>query len=312
MLSSDMTAIEIFSSSIYYKYKARIYSLSSLIVLLLVMMSIITPFFLMFNSGGFWIKTKTHTETSDISFQYKYLLLMERGIEMTPIVCSTFTTYKENDIPDDCLIIKVQEIDTNNDGKKDILKFEAQFYTDSPIKNIRFFLFFNFKLKQIFESSIQSLAIFDHTLHQDAQKISFIADLELKQRGILHSDHLYEIYNHSIELTDRSLLQLLSQSINKKFSAEITNGHVITQSGFSNQEMITIQGELHYKDHLIYYQPNLWEELKWAWIHERCALNGSILGSRRCPGVSFEAALPTMSTLPSIHPYLNKASYSVQ
>lgn len=56
---------------------------------------------------GFWIKTKTHTETPDISFQYKYLLLMERGIEMTPIVCSTFTTYKENDIPDDCLIIKV-------------------------------------------------------------------------------------------------------------------------------------------------------------------------------------------------------------
>lgn len=49
-------------------------------------------------------------------------------------------------------------------------------------------------------------------------------------------------------------------------SAEITNGHVITQSGFSNEEMITIQGELHYKDHLIYYQPNLWEELKWAWI----------------------------------------------
>ncbi|XP_046829062.1 transmembrane protein 231-like isoform X2 [Vespa crabro] len=279
-----MTAIEIFSNSIYYKYRARIYSLSSLIVLLLVMMSIITPFFLMFNTGGFWIKTKTHAETPDISFQYKYLLLMERGIEMAPIVCSTFTSYKENNISDDCLIIKVQEIDTNNDGKKDILKFEAQFYTDSPIKNIRFFLFFDFKLKQIFESSIQSLAIFDHTLHQDEQKIYFIADLELKQRGILHSDHLYEAYNHSIELSDRTLLQLLSQSVNKKFSAEITNSHVITQSGFSKEDMITIQGELHYKDHLIYYQPNLWEELKWAWIHERGALNGSILGSL---GVSF-------------------------
>ncbi|XP_043494959.1 transmembrane protein 231-like [Polistes fuscatus] len=261
-----MTAIEIFSSSIYYKYKARICSLSSLIVLLFVIMSIITPLFLMFNAGGFWIKTKINSEMPDVSFQYKYLLLMERGIEMAPIVCSTFTSYKENKISDDCLIIKVREIDTNNDGKKDILKFEAQFYTDSPIKNIKLFLFFDFNLKQLFESSIQSFAIFDHTLNQDEQKIHFIADLELKQRSIIHSDHLYEIYNHSIELTDRSLLQLVSQNVNKKFSAEITNSHVITQSGFSKEDMITIQGELHYKDHLLYYQPNLWEEFKWAWI----------------------------------------------
>lgn len=56
---------------------------------------------------GFWIRTKTHAEMPDISFQYKYLLLMERGIEMAPIVCSTFTSYKENDISDDCSIIKV-------------------------------------------------------------------------------------------------------------------------------------------------------------------------------------------------------------
>ncbi|KAK2582520.1 hypothetical protein KPH14_004817 [Odynerus spinipes] len=230
----------------------------------------------MFNVGGFWIKTKVHAETPDVSFQYKYLLLAERGIEAAPIVCSTFISYKENRISDDCLIIKVQETDTNNDGKKDILKFEARFYTDIPIKNLKLFLFFDFKLKQLLEGSIQSLAIFNHIPHQDEQHVYFIADLELKQRGILHSDHLYEIYNHSIELTDWSLLQMISQNVNKKFSAQITNTQVITQAGFSKEEIVIVQGELHYTEYLIYYQPGLWEELKWAWIQHSFNLNGSI------------------------------------
>lgn len=261
-----MTAIEIFSSPINYKYKTRICSSSSLVVLLLVILSLITPFFLLFNVEGFWIRTKVYAETSDVFFQYKYLLLVEQDIETTPIVCSTFLTYKENVISDDCLIIKVQEIDKNSDGKKDILKFEAHFYTDEPIKNIKLFLFFEFKLKRLLEGSIQSLAIFDYISHQEEQKINFVADLELKQNGILHSDQFHEIYNHSIELKDWTLLQLISQNINKKFSAQITNTQLITQAGFSKEDIVIIQGELHYRDYLIYYQPGLWEELKWAWI----------------------------------------------
>lgn len=33
------------------------------------------------------------------------------------------------------------------DGRKDILKFEAHFYTDEPIRSLKLLLFFDFQLK---------------------------------------------------------------------------------------------------------------------------------------------------------------------
>lgn len=33
------------------------------------------------------------------------------------------------------------------DGRKDILKFEAHFYTDEPVRSLKLLLFFNFQLK---------------------------------------------------------------------------------------------------------------------------------------------------------------------
>jgi len=48
-----------------------------------------------------------HAETPDVHFIYKYLLLAEVDSFEEPIVCSTFTTYKENDIKDYCTLIKV-------------------------------------------------------------------------------------------------------------------------------------------------------------------------------------------------------------
>lgn len=48
-----------------------------------------------------------HAETPDVHFKYKYLLLAEVDTYEEPIVCSTFTTYKENEIKDHCTIIKV-------------------------------------------------------------------------------------------------------------------------------------------------------------------------------------------------------------
>lgn len=48
-----------------------------------------------------------HAETPDVHFEYKYLLLAEVDPYEEPIVCSTFTTYKENEIKDHCILIKV-------------------------------------------------------------------------------------------------------------------------------------------------------------------------------------------------------------
>lgn len=47
-----MAAIEIFSSCVSYKYKSRIYSLASVVVILFIVLSLLTPLFIIYNAGG--------------------------------------------------------------------------------------------------------------------------------------------------------------------------------------------------------------------------------------------------------------------
>lgn len=49
---NTMAAIEIFSSSVSYKYKSRIHSFASIAVLLLIVLSLITPLFIIYHAGG--------------------------------------------------------------------------------------------------------------------------------------------------------------------------------------------------------------------------------------------------------------------
>ncbi|XP_020283112.1 transmembrane protein 231-like isoform X2 [Pseudomyrmex gracilis] len=261
-----MAAIEIFSSSVTYKYKSKIYSCASTVVFLLIVLSLLTPLLIIYHTGGFLMKNRMHAETPDVHFEYKYLLLAEVDPYEKPIVCSTFKTYKENAIEDHCTLVKVLENDLNRDGQKDSLKFEAYFYTNKPVKSLRLLLFFNFQLKHLIQATIESVGVFDQVLNQEAQEIRFFGDLELRQKGLLRSEGLYENYNHSIELADYSLPDLLLYTFNRKFSARITNERVTWRAGFSSDETVAVIGELFYAENFIFYQPSVWEELKWAWI----------------------------------------------
>ncbi|XP_076181311.1 transmembrane protein 231-like isoform X2 [Ptiloglossa arizonensis] len=261
-----MAAIEIFSSTVDYKYKSNICSLSFFIVLLFVTLSLFTPFFIIYNAGGFSLKNRVYAETPDVLFSYKYLLLAYRDYNINPIICSMSTTYKNNQIVDDCILIKVQELDTNSDGKKDILKFEAHFYTDKPIKSLKLLLFFNFTLKQLFEATIESIAVFNHVLNEEVQKVHFSGDLMLEQKGLINSKGLFETYNQSLEIADHSLEELLMKNINRKLSAKLNNEYVTSQVGYLNEDVVIVHGEIIYRGHLIYYQSSIWEELKWAWV----------------------------------------------
>jgi len=64
--------------------------------------------------------------------------------------------------------------------------------------------------------TIESIGVFDQILNQEAQEIRFFGDLELRQKGLLRSEGLYETYNHSIELSDYTLPELLLHSFNRK------------------------------------------------------------------------------------------------
>lgn len=64
--------------------------------------------------------------------------------------------------------------------------------------------------------TIESIATFDIELHEDIQKLHFLGDLILQQRGLLSSESLYETYNDTVEMVDHSLEELLMQNLQKK------------------------------------------------------------------------------------------------
>lgn len=51
-MRATMAAIEIFSSSVTYKYKSKICSCTSIVVFLLIVLSLLTPLFIIYHAGG--------------------------------------------------------------------------------------------------------------------------------------------------------------------------------------------------------------------------------------------------------------------
>ncbi|XP_015600332.1 transmembrane protein 231 isoform X2 [Cephus cinctus] len=259
-----MAILEIFSSNVKYKYKTSICSSSALLVLFLSILTLLLPLIIVYHTGGFWLKNAVYMEKPNVIFKQKYLLLAERQFDALPITCSTFTVYKENPIKDDCQL--VYEVDENKDGQKDILKFEAHFYTDLPLRFIRLLLFFNYELTQYIALTMETVVVFDYPITQDVQEVHFNGQLKLQQKTLLRENGLQNFYNRSMELEDRPLSDFISENENRKFAAKITNTRVTWQAGFSKTEKFVIRGIIFYSEDSIQYQPGFWQELKWAWI----------------------------------------------
>lgn len=68
----------------------------------------------------------------------------------------------------------------------------------------------------MFDATIESFAFFTHVLNEEVKKIQFYGDLVLQQKGLLTSEGLYEVYNHSLEIADYSLNEVFMQNFNKK------------------------------------------------------------------------------------------------
>lgn len=71
-------------------------------------------------------------------------------------------------------------------------------------------------MQHLIQATIESIGVFDQVLSHEVQEIRFFGDLELRQKGLLRSEGLYETYNHSVELSDYSLSELLLHNFNRK------------------------------------------------------------------------------------------------
>ena len=59
------------------------------------------------NFTGLWIRNSVYIEKPLVNFAHQYFLVAETQFPADPIVCSTFPTYKNNPITDDCSLVQV-------------------------------------------------------------------------------------------------------------------------------------------------------------------------------------------------------------
>ncbi|CAG5097149.1 Similar to CG4502: Ubiquitin-conjugating enzyme E2Q-like protein CG4502 (Drosophila melanogaster) [Cotesia congregata] len=217
-----MSTLDVFSTPITYRYKTRVCSIASLVVFILTTALVILPLILAYQSGGFWVRNRVYIETPLVQFTHKYLLIAEGDFDSTPIICSTFSVYQLNPIKDDCTLVKIQQLDINNDKHNDVFKFNFLFYSRAPVKSIKLLFFFQLKLRDAVYNKIDSLAMINYILPYESQKINIISDLKLNQKGLLKCDNFQDIINNNvnnetIELHDHSLDQVLSYYARKNF-----------------------------------------------------------------------------------------------
>lgn len=99
--------------------------------------------------AGFWLRSDTYVEQPLVRFKHQFLLLAETDIIDSPIVCSTFDELnKQLQKDSQCSIVKVKELDINNDGKSDEIDFEIeiQLRDDEELFALKLLLLFDYRL----------------------------------------------------------------------------------------------------------------------------------------------------------------------
>ncbi|XP_014233212.1 transmembrane protein 231-like [Trichogramma pretiosum] len=259
-----MPIIDIFSSDVRYLYRVRLCSSSAFCVLIAFLFSVLTPLLFVHYAGGYWIRTRTYWEVPDVHFKHKYLLLIEQD-NLDPLICSTFSHYKDNPIKDHCSIVKVKEVDRDVNGLQDYLKFEVELYTAKPIRSLILLLFFNYELKEHIRVAVEAMTIIEYTVSQNIQELYFIGDLMLRQNNVLYHDEMY-LDDNSTDINDFTLVNLLTENANRLLSGKISNLKVLPSLGFIKDEPVKIKVEIVYASQPVKYQPGFWEEIKWGWM----------------------------------------------
>lgn len=117
--------------------------------------------------SGFWLKRDVFYEQPQINLRGEYLVLATTSNLSSPIICSTFSYYKENlDFLDVCSIIKVtlrhlhsnsesaidflfqlREVDSDMDGKIDRISLNIRINIfDNKVTSVNVLLPINYKL----------------------------------------------------------------------------------------------------------------------------------------------------------------------
>ncbi|CAG9771688.1 unnamed protein product [Ceutorhynchus assimilis] len=268
-----MVVLEVYTKCIKVKYKAFLLSKATLVALLSGLVSVILPFVLCSETGGFWQKRDVVYVQPDVKFTGDFLFLATSSENPQVISCSSFAYYKKYMKNfDTCSTIKVRELDDNHDGKADSLHFTitAGLPKHFKMSSIHLVLPINYTLGLPCTFHTQSAIIYQNFVTSSLTQISVYADLGLKQSEAIRCSKYDLAMNPDYLLIDKENIQsakfenIIARYAESKLKTTLDN--VLTTTNPTQDSTFTFNLILKYPEHKIYFKPRFWQIVKLAWM----------------------------------------------
>ncbi|KAK5646602.1 hypothetical protein RI129_005066 [Pyrocoelia pectoralis] len=268
-----MVVLEIYSKCLAIKYKTYLISKATVFTLILRIISVVLPFFIVYNSRAFWMKHDSFYEQPTVNFRGEYIFSALTNNTGTPIFCNNFPFLQKFANFDRCPLLKVAEIRKNNHDKIDELQFSITVDINT-LKMVSFYLMLtlDYALHTVCPMKMQSAIIVYNNCQNTPKEINLSAQLGLLQFTPLgchqhrtNNRYNYPIVNDKEEIISKFDIARILQSYNtRNISTRLINMYTTYATGKSSE--FTLNLRVQYPTHHIYYTPGFWQEMKWAWI----------------------------------------------
>ena len=260
----------------YYKknYGANWNSVSAIWWYIVFLVAIVFTFFLCYYTNGFYLKVEYYFEQPTVTFTQNFAIEVVQVSASGETTDSIFTTYSRytdynyNTLPPP--YFSYYTVDDLNDGTNEKIVFDItlQGVASDTIRNLYLAMSFNYGLSSIVNSQMISLAYFDIQAPNGLGKVQAYGSLKLVQNDAIDNSFSKQIgYNidQLAKVSNASLTQMYSDYTSRQYYTEFEGNIAVLPYGGATEVDIRVE-LLIPKGQEIYYNPNLFESLKTAWI----------------------------------------------
>lgn len=267
-----MVLYEVFSHSQVLRYRTSLFSKASLVQIICIVLSLLSPFLIAYFTGGFWIKEKTYTEQPIVQFQYRFIALLEG--ENNAYLSSSYENinqiYSNEFRPS---VRTINEEDSNEDGINDILNLDI-YISGIPsietITSVKLLLLFNNSIMTYAKAKFESIGYLESSNLKKSTELSFSGELQFFQDNkfqdkITDNQFNYQALNQTnLDLETLNFGNIVRQYNSRLFRTKLTTDYVSWSNTLA--EGFNINAKIRYSPYRIVYIPAFWEQFKWGWI----------------------------------------------
>ncbi|CAF1586849.1 unnamed protein product [Didymodactylos carnosus] len=269
-----MTFYEIYSHPVRRHYKAYILSLSTFVLIVVAVLTFLSPFLVAYFTGEFWWKELNYSEQPRITYTNKYILLLQSnsGVGSFSSSYTALNTAFQSVFSNGYEICSVE--DTDNDGIIDQWKIVLSVPladSSTSVSSLNAWIFFNYSLHGRQSIAMETLALVSLTSPSstNTNNVTVYGQLVFEQRQPIQSNGNDLTLNTPIVTFNNGVVPAFNTILENYFTRSYytTFKQQYTSWSLSSEtERFTVTVVINVGRQSIRFTPGFWQEFKWGWI----------------------------------------------